>query len=77
MQIKVTQEDIDKGTKRSCTLCPVALAVKRQFLKSTILVCEGTIDISKELIYDTPYEVAQFICNFDAGNLVEPFEFEL
>jgi hypothetical protein len=75
MKIIVTQEDIDKGLKNSCSSRPVALAVQRVFPDKRISV-SGMIYIDY-YEYWYPSNVNVFIRRFDRGALVQPFSFEL
>lgn len=86
MLIKVTQDDIDRGVHRSCDKCPVTLAVNRVLLdyyrtwstRYKIFICAIKENLSvKRVSFNTPFPVAEFICQFDRRNSVEPFEFEI
>lgn len=75
MKIEVTQEDIKAGRKTECTRCPIALAIKRKVgytMSVGTRVC-GSLDNEFQL----PKIAQDFISNFDHGNPVEPFTFEL
>lgn len=80
MKVKVTQEDINKGTSRSPSYCPVARAISRQTtdyvrVGSTIIYLNlGTENVRSVLV---PGHVTIFIDKFDRDRPVEPFEFEL
>lgn len=68
MVIAVTADDIRKGKRGSPKDCPVALALSREGIILTLvqfayLPCMRT--------------VFRFMCDFDMGRKVEPFEFEL
>lgn len=74
--IKVTQEDIDMGHKRSAIECPVALALRREVGN---LRCVGNsyIELNNRK-YSTPEIVQNFIFQFDHNYIaMDPFEFEL
>lgn len=77
MKIKVTQEHIDRGTKKACSTCPVALALR----EATGMECEVSTTIAFLPNNDNgiplPIDAKDFIRRFDAGTLVQPFEFEL
>lgn len=83
MIIKVTQEDIDNGKKKSCYECPIALAIQRVSVKH--LRCDvmnqQVYAVEKDLrpvwIRILPPEAQLFIIDFDAGKSVKPFQFEL
>lgn len=89
MLVKVTQEHIDKGRENwysslcnwSCH-CPISLALKDAFKINTVKSSSVFLFIGEfpdNIIFSvpTPDKVAIFINNFDHGNVVEPFEFEL
>lgn len=76
MKIQVTQEDIDKGIQLDCTDCPIAVAIRRITSLPGIEVDDSHIEIDHKE-YHTPDEVIEFICVFDAGLTVQPFEFDL
>lgn len=73
--INVTQQDIDKGIKRTCLTCPVAIAMARATGKS--------ITVSRESFWygmrriRLPKEAIDFIWAFDDDRKVEPFSFEV
>lgn len=87
-QIKVTQEDINKGSKCNGLYCPIALALKRGPLNdggfgfvfvgsSYVRFIVNRGEEVKEAFL--PPEAVEFIENFDEayGDLVAPFEFEI
>lgn len=76
MKIEVTQEDIDKGERGSCSGCPVALAMKRALGVQTLLVEDDAAWTNMEE-YLLPDPVPDFIGDFDTGEPVKPFTFEL
>lgn len=78
--IRVTEEDIGTGLTGNPWHCPIAKAVDRL----TTLMPEvnyGSVCLYRnyEIVYcaDLPVEARLFIGNFDAGNPVAPFTFEL
>ncbi len=80
-KIEVTQHDIDNGKRKSCTKCPVALAVNRT-LRAEASVGKRTINIiygdaTFEEGISTPTSAADFIRKYDEGEEVKPFNFEL
>lgn len=86
MKIEITQEDIDQGQRHKPCLCPVALAVIRATGKREVYVHSSVIqilDISRltgvklQKSYRTSVEVNKFIVDFDYGQPVRPFTFEL
>ena len=83
MRIEVTQRDIDFGRKEESTLCPVALAIKRQLVNvdsvsvgvtHLLYHIQGDEDMTEVLL---PPEVKHFVNRFDYGHEVFPFEFEI
>jgi len=80
MIVKVTQEHIDTGNRgsRSPESCPVALAMKDAGMHYPWVDSEYISFFDAEAHQEpTPPLVALFIMDFDAGEPVEPFEFEL
>ena len=79
MQIRVTQEDIDKGKRNSLRRCPVALALKR--------ACGRIVEVGSTMVYSRnedrawlislPEKAEDFVKLFDIGEPVEPFTFDL
>lgn len=76
MKIKVTQDDIDCGVRKVKSACPVALATKLHFSNADVIVDYDTLFIGYEW-FTLPEEAKDFINNFDNGDEVEPFEFEV
>ena len=92
MKVSVTLEDIRLGKKRNPCWCPIALAIRRASgLKSPIDAepdeaisddsrrCEvgGRTVALRGKVYSLPLEAMFFVAEFDRGNQVSPFEFEL
>lgn len=78
--IRVTQEDIDRGERRSCAECPVALAVRRHFLGTPAFSFYENVEIDDgkdRLIAGTPEIATNFMEAFDDGESVSPFSFTL
>lgn len=77
MLIKVTQEDIDNGSV-SAGFCPIALALDRTLgdPAPVIAVYENMLEIDGEF-YAIPAAASEFVRRFDAGESVDPFEFDL
>lgn len=78
VHVSVTQEDIDKGVRRSSSSCPNYLAVARALGRSDIhvgvfFVCDTTYD----RITDMPAVAGDWIRRFDAQMPVEPIEYDL
>jgi hypothetical protein len=84
MKIKVTQKDIDKGSKGSCYECPIAHAFKREVknkIRYAFAVNADSIDLVtkdyRRYIYALPKEAKKFIQRFDNDQPVKPFTFEI
>lgn len=76
MNISVTQEHINRGVTNDCGKCPVALALSDAFPSQTITVEYLKIHIGAMWI-ETPDPVREFLPNFDWGDKVVPFSFDL
>jgi len=81
MIIQITQDDIKQGTVDNCDRCPIALAINRVLFVGHHAKVMGSISIytyvHRRFTCKTPDVAKQFINNFDLGNSVEPFEFDL
>src|SRR4029077_5439608 len=79
--IRVTQEDIDRATRKSSSRCVVALAIARQIPDAarvevdvqSVRFTQG--DVRREFV--VPPVVASYVCDFDAGDEIHPFTFRL
>jgi hypothetical protein len=76
MRIEVRQEHIDKGERDRCTSCPVALALNDAGFKGAA-VTFAMLNLSFYLTVPTPPKAAEWITQFDNGDTVAPFDFEL
>ena len=91
MRIEVTQEDIDQGVRCDTDNCPVALAIGRQF-KDCFAVLVGDANAAVFRFYHDersnmtrqtrsdfplPQEAKTFVVDYDAGEEVAPFAFEV
>ena len=76
MLIEVTAEDIKKGEQGNCWRCPIALALIRAFRTDDVAAPGPYARINHERL-DLPNEVRRFIDDFDNGDEVSPFTFEL
>lgn len=76
MKIEVTQDDINRGIRSSYCECPIALALQRKLSISDIEVGDTSICVNK-IKYRHTDETLDFISEFDEGEYVEPFTFEL
>lgn len=81
MTITVTQDDIDSGRPRSCSSCPVAIAIKRKHPRSRDVSVGLMIIISYKTrsprVLQVPYVASRFMFHFDLDSPVHPFTFEL
>ena len=87
--VEVTQEDIDKGERDHCTLCPIALALHRATgevwdvgnkyvrLKDFGELVVENWDIWEKYLILMPDTAKTFIRIFDKTGQGEPFSFEL
>lgn len=82
MIIKVTQEDIDNGTRMDSQKCPLALAIRRQYPEARNVTAGIVINIDNNKYLGRgikgPYEVpSRFYYAFDNHENPVPCEFEL
>lgn len=77
MKITITQDDIDKGDRKSCYNCPIALGANRAFGDKYSARVENTTILIGEFRRSLPEAARRFVKLFDAGDHVDPFEFEL
>ena len=82
MQIVVTAEHIRAGQARSCSSCPIALAIQARVAAHCVEVHSASVHIQHWQFggwtsHRLPPEARRFIAAFDAGAGVAPFEFEL
>ena len=82
MKIEVTQKDIDEGVQGECTLCPIALAFKRNINFKAVYVNGKSIDVwyprsGGVKTYELPKKAQTFVKRFDRQEPVKPFSFEL
>jgi hypothetical protein len=81
--VDVTEEDIKRGVRKSCSKCPIARAITRQFTGLYIV----RVDRGDVTLFDAPYRVCFWaelpsyvmdcINRFDEDGLMEPFSFSL
>ena len=78
--VDVTQEDINEGKACVGSSCPISTAVKRKGVsrvRTDLQKIQYTTPEGKRLYYFTPTKAQQFLFNFDLGNPVKPFRFQL
>ncbi len=87
LNVRVTEEDIERGIAEDCERCPVALALNRALADEltranlqvsidggTILFCSGATLVRTVC---APACVRDFIFDFDGGDYTGPFEFTI
>jgi hypothetical protein len=84
MIIKVEQRHIDKGVRSNCEACPIALAVLEQYPDAHAVTVDDDIvagidefDAEHCVRFHMSTAALDFMCDFDEGRAVKPFEFEL
>lgn len=88
VEVKVTQEHIDRGKRRDCAKCPVTLAADELVKpdvhlttgKTYIYWCDPWIDRTGDLEVQEavlPAAAIGFIVDFDMGTWVAPFTFTI
>lgn len=80
MKFSVTQQDIDKGEKFSALNDPIALAMTRklELEPGDVVVGMHYVCIDPWLTtVSLPVRAQRFIREFEDGDPVEPFEFEI
>lgn len=81
IRVNVTQRDIEQGRARDCSLCPVALALRRHAKKRNInlrAVSAGTKFLwfgSRRAV--TPPRVNAFMHKIDYHHRPAPFSFQI
>ncbi len=78
LEVKVTQEDIDRGIRYNESLCPIALSlIKKAPIGDKVRVNEEKITVGT-VRYTTTRRARKFITNFDSSReKVEPITFRL
>ena len=86
IHVYVTQDDIDDGTRNSCSTCPVALAAKRA-LQGAVTCCidHVSVGVQRIIVFDRPgngiakytyaRDVEALIQRYDMTGPMEPFDF--
>lgn len=81
IKVRVTAHDIEWATRKDSSRCMVARALAREVDDATrIEVDTQTIRFStgdNRFAYLTPLTVQRYVATFDAGEPVEPFDFQL
>lgn len=76
IKISVTAEDIANGKIAEAYECPISLAIGRALGTNGVGVCGSWIDLNGKHL-EISELAANFVSEYDYGNFVEPFEFEL
>lgn len=74
MRVKVLASDIEKGTPISCSMCPIARAVKRMVKHTRVRVTDSFITVGAKT-YRTPAIARRFVDRYDMGKTVKPITF--
>lgn len=76
--IDVTEDDIRRGFRMDCHECPIALAISRATGQVVHVEQNGVVTLlgSDECV-DLPGDVIDRILEYDDGEPMEPFSFEL
>lgn len=81
MLINVTEQHIKMGQKKRASCCPIALAASEQTNMTAIVSLSDIMFKKDEVLYgpktELPEIACQFIFDFDEGQPVQPFSFEL
>lgn len=79
MKISVTKTDIAKGDPGDCFSCPIALALQRKASKVVVGSTHADFKWKGRKYSDIclPREAVKFIGEFDSGESVKPFTFDL
>jgi hypothetical protein len=86
LQCEVTEDDIKKGKRARCFVCPVALAITRELKKidenyrAGVTHTDFTIFTGSNCINDfiqLPIEVSHAVMSFDDNQKIVPFNFEV
>lgn len=77
MKIKVTEYDIYRGCRKSKSDCPIALAVTRTYGEKFLVNGSTMYSMVLPESFNLPESAINFVRKFDAGEKVEPFEFEV
>ena len=73
-KIQITQEDIDRGVRRSASNCAIAVGLKKELAYN--ISVRDVIRIEKDNFRAMP-EVIRWFLDFDMGRPVKPITIEL
>ena len=83
LRIQVTEADIAKAIISDSYKCVVVQAIARQIPDSVKIEADiqtvrfTRLNTQQRYVYLTPFQVQGYIVAFDAGDKIEPFEFQL
>lgn len=77
MIVNVKQEHIDDGEREDIERCPIALALREQTGDCWTVGPQGCEIEDADIFLRLPLIAQQFVKDFDTGNSVTPFSFEL
>lgn len=80
MLVRVSEQHIKCGQRKSCKYCPIALAFEEQIPRAIdILVMNFYRFCVDDIFYtgELPLKAKAFIFNFDNEFFVQPIEFEI
>lgn len=80
--VSVTARDIEKAVRSSSGKCAVSIALARtrpgaHHIETDNQTIRFTDEDGHRWSYQTPWQVAQYVVDFDAGDELEPFSFRL
>lgn len=73
--VEMNEGDIERGLRRKCYHCPIALATMRRY-RTSAFVTTGYVELCG-LRFVLPPIAMEFIQNFDANKNVHPITFQL
>lgn len=80
---KITQNDINIGSKSSATCCPVAIGLFRKYERVSVtpqginLRRRSNPGLHNLIIFENAWNLQKWILKFDAGESVEPIDVQL
>lgn len=79
LHVSVTKEDIERGERRDCARCPVAVAMSRAAGRriDVSLTEFWFVNCEPDAIFFLPRDAVGFVDKFDDFGTGEPFEFDV
>lgn len=79
--IEITERDVERGMRRHSGLCMVSTAIARcipgaSHIDTDLQTIRFTYE-DERFIYVTPWRVGQYVVDYDAGDPIKPFRFQL